>query len=131
VEKLELVRSAYEAWNHGDEDGLLELTHPDVEISPLVIGATSAGPWTGHAGVRRLLADARTKWDRFEIRCDDVLEFDQRVVAFVHVEVAARTGGPVVTGDIAHLIEFDGDLVTRFAAYRARDDAVAAALGTS
>ena len=125
--RLEMVRSAYDAWDRGDVQRLLELTHPDVEIAPLVIGVTSAGPWSGHDGVRRLASEARTRWDRFALRCEDLLEFGDRIVAFVHVEVSARAGGPVVTGEIAHLIEFEGDLVTSVVAYRERADAVAAA----
>ena len=125
--RLELVRSAYDAWDHGDVDRLLELTHPDVEIAPLVIGVTSAGPWSGHDGVRKLASDARTRWDRLDVRCEDLLEIGDRVVAFVHVEAVARAGAPAVTGAVAHLIEFEGDLVTRFIAFRERADAVAAA----
>lgn len=124
---VDMVRSAYEAWNRRDAEGLFALTHPDVEIAPLVIGATSAGPWSGPDGVRKLVADADSRWDRFEIRCEELRECGERVVALVHVEVAARDGGPVVTGDIAHLIEFEGDLVKRFVAYREPEDAVAAA----
>ena len=120
------VRYAYEAWNLRNVRRLEALTHPDVEIAPLVIGATSAGPWSGHDGVRKLVEDA-ARWHRFDIRCDDILEFGERVVALVHVEVAAREGSPTVTGDIAHVIEFDGGLVARFIAYRERAEAVAAA----
>jgi ketosteroid isomerase-like protein len=127
VAPVDLVQSAYDAWNARDVEALLALTHPEVEIAPLVIGATSSGPWLGHDGVRKLLADADSRWDRFEIRCDELREYGERVVALVHVEVAAREGGPVVTGDIAHLIEFEGDLARRFVAYRDRSEAVAAA----
>ncbi len=122
----DLVESAYEAWNRRDVERLLELTDPAVDIAPLVIGVTSRGPWRGHDGVRKLLADA-SMWERFEIRCDQVRTFGERAVALVHVEVAARADGPVVTGDIAHVIEFSGALVKSFAAYRDRDEAVAAA----
>jgi hypothetical protein len=122
-----LIESAYEAWNRYDVERLLDLTHPEVDIAPLVIGVTSTGPWQGHDGVTRLVADAQDRWARFEIRCEQILTFGERAVALVHVEVAARPGGPTVTGDIAHVIEFEGDLVKRFVAYRDRAEAVAAA----
>ena len=124
---VDLVRSAYDAWARRDLDGLLAAAHPAVEIDPLVVGAVSAGPWIGHDGVRKLIGDVAEEWDRFDVRCDDILPFGDKFVALVHVEVAARGGGPTVTGDIAHLIEFEGDLVARFIAYRDRDEAVAAA----
>jgi ketosteroid isomerase-like protein len=127
VTRPEIVRSAYDAWNLRNVRRLEALTHPEVEIAPLIIGATSAGPWSGHDGVRKLVADAATRWHRFDLRCDEILEFGERVVALVHVEVATTEGGPKVTGDIAHLIEFDGELVTRFIAYREAADAVKAA----
>jgi ketosteroid isomerase-like protein len=123
----EVIRLAYEAWNRHDVERLVELTHADVEIAPLVIGVTSTGPWQGHDGVRRLVADGRDRWARFEIRCDEILTFGERAVALVHVEVAVAANGPTVSGDIAHVIEFEGDLVKSFAAYRDRARAVAAA----
>ena len=124
---VELIQSAYEAWNRHDVERLIELTHADVEIAPLVIGATSGGPWRGHDGVRRLVEDGRDRWARFEIRCEDVLTFGERAVALVHVEVAVRADGPTITGDIAHVIDFEGDLVRSFVAYRDRAQAVDAA----
>jgi len=124
---VELVRSAYDAWNRRDVERLLEITDPEVAISPLVIGVTSAGPWQGHDGVRKLVADARDHWARFEIQCEKVLEVGERLVALVHVEAAARANGPTVTGNIAHLIELEDGLVTSFVAFRDRAAAVAAA----
>jgi ketosteroid isomerase-like protein len=124
---VELIKSAYEAWNRQDVERLVELTHPDVDIAPLVIGATSTGPWQGHDGVRRLVTDARDRWARFEITCEEIMTFGERAVALVHVEVAVRPGSPTVSGDIAHVIEFDGDLVKSFVAYRDRAEAVNAA----
>ena len=124
---VEVVQSAYEAWNRRDAERLVEVTHADVEIAPLVVGVTSAGPWHGHEGVAKLLNDAASHWDRFDIECEDVLLFGDRAVALVHIEVAARAGAPTITGDIAHVIEFEGNLVKRFIAYRDRAEAVAAA----
>lgn len=122
-----MIESAYDAWNRHDVERLLELTHPEVDIAPLVIGVTSSGPWHGHDGVRRLVTDARDRWERLEIRCDEVLQYGERAVALVHVEVAARADGPTITGDIAHVIEFEDDLVRSFVAYRDRAAAVTAA----
>lgn len=122
-----MIESAYDAWNRHDVERLLELTHPEVDIAPLVIGVTSTGPWHGHDGVRRLVTDAHDRWERFEVRCDEVLRYGERAVALVHVEVAVRAGGPTITGDIAHVIEFEDDLVRSFVAYRDRAAAVTAA----
>jgi hypothetical protein len=124
---VELVQSAYEAWNQRDAERLVELTHPDVQIAPLVVGVTSAGPWQGHEGVARLVKEADSHWERFDIECEDIILFGDLAVAFVHIEVAARAGAPTITGDIAHLIEFEASLVKRFIAYRDRAEAVAAA----
>ena len=110
-----------------DVERLVELTHPDVEIAPLVMGVTSTGPWQGHDGLRKLVDDAHSRWAVFEIDCEDVLVFGDRAVALVRIKIAVRAGAPTITGDIAHVIEFDGKLVRRFVAYRDRAEAVAAA----
>jgi ketosteroid isomerase-like protein len=128
---VELVESAYEAWTRHDVERLIELTHPDVDIAPLVVGVTSTGPWHGHEGVRKLVEEARSRWAQFDIDCEEVLISGDRAVALVHVEIAVRTDAPTITGDIAHLIEFEGDLVRSFVAYRDRAEAIAAAESTS
>ena len=124
---VELIKSAYEAWNESDVERLVELTHPDVEITPLVMGVTSTGPWQGHDGLRKLVDEARGRWAVFEIDCEDVLVFGDRVVALVRIKIAVHASAPTITGDIAHVIEFDGKLVRRIVAYRDRAEAVAAA----
>ena len=125
--EVQLVESAYEAWSRRDVARLVELTHPDVEIAPLVVGVTSTGPWHGHDGVRKLVEDARSRWEQFDVDCEEILVFGERAVALVRVEVAVRAGAPTITGDIAHVIEFEDELVKRFVAYRDRAEAVAAA----
>jgi ketosteroid isomerase-like protein len=123
----EIVQASYDAWNLRDGERLVELAHPEVEITPLLMGLTSPGPWRGHDGVRRLVAEASRGWSRFDLRCDKVSVFGPRAVTQVHVEVAARGGGPTVTGDIAHVLDFEDGLVRRWSAYRDHDEAVAAA----
>ena len=54
-----LVESAYEAWNRRDVERLLELTHPDVEIAPLVLGVTRPGRGRGRTALRKLVARPR------------------------------------------------------------------------
>lgn len=125
--EVQLVESAYEAWSQRDVERLVKLTHPDVEIAPLVVGITSTGPWHGHDGVRKLVEDARSRWEQFDVDCEEILVFGERAVALVRVEVAVRAGAPTITGDIAHVIEFEDDLVKSFVAYRDRAQAVAAA----
>jgi len=127
VVDFDTVKQAYAAWNQRDSTALLAVMHPDVEIQPLVAGVTSVAPWHGHDYVRRLLDDAEDRWHQFELRCDDVLEFEGRLVVFVHVSTAAGPDGVVVEGDVAHLIDLRDDLVIRLVAYRDREAAVTAA----
>lgn len=124
---LDEVQRAYAAFNRRDVDALLAVMDPDVEIQPLVAGVTSVAPWHGHADVRRLVGDAEQRWRRFELRCDEVLEFGDRIVALVHIITAPGDDGVVVEGDVAHLIDLSDGLVTRLVAYRDRDAALAAA----
>jgi ketosteroid isomerase-like protein len=124
---LHELREHYEAWNRRDVDALLAVARVDVEIHPLAASLTSIAPWVGHDGLQRLVEDTDRRWHRFELRCDDLLDMGDRVVAFVHVSTAVDAEGPVIEGDIAHLIELVDGRLLRLTAFRERDDAIAAA----
>ena len=62
---IEIVQQLVEAFNRGDIDGILALTHPDFEVE--VPPDLSAEPdvYRGHAGMRRY-------WESFHDALDDV-----------------------------------------------------------
>lgn len=126
VEFDELQR-AYTAFNERDADTLVELVHPEIELHPLVASVTSTAPWLGHEGLRRLVDDTNRRWHRFELRCDDRMDFGERIVTFVRVSTQADAEAPLIDGDVAHLLELEDGLLRRFVAYRDRDDAIRAA----
>ena len=105
---------------------LVELTHPEVADRP---AGRRGDPGRVRGAARRgEEADGQAeRWARFEIQCEEILTFGECAVALVHVEVAVRPESPTVTGDIAHLIEFDGDRARSFTAFRDRAEAMAAA----
>ena len=55
-----LIRHWADAINARDLDGLLEIAHPDIELSPLQFGVS--GDFRGHEGVREWVETFR-KWD--------------------------------------------------------------------
>jgi ketosteroid isomerase-like protein len=61
-ENVEIVRSAFEAWNAGDMDTVLELTAPDVVIRPPE-GWPEPGPVVGREAVRRQWEQMRDTFD--------------------------------------------------------------------
>jgi ketosteroid isomerase-like protein len=64
-EDIEVVQRLIDAFNSGDIDGILSLTHPDFEVE--VPPELSAEPdvYIGHAGMRRY-------WESFHDALDDV-----------------------------------------------------------
>ena len=76
--------------------------------------------------MRKLLEDARSRWAQFDLECEGSWSSGTCRRLRSH-RVAAREGSPTITGDIAHVIEFEGGLVKRFVGYRDRGEAIGAA----
>jgi ketosteroid isomerase-like protein len=61
-ENVEIVRSAFEAWNAGDWDAVPELFDPNVVIRPSD-DWPEAGPFVGLEAVTRWFGQLRETWD--------------------------------------------------------------------
>lgn len=120
-----MIRAAYAAWDADDGEALVALAHPDIVLAPLLATTVSPGPWAGHDGIRRLLAESRERWAVLTARPEDFVEVGDTVVALVTARAQAREGSPVITGEVAHVFTFRDALVVRFEVRRDR----AAALG--
>jgi ketosteroid isomerase-like protein len=92
-EDIEVVQQLIAAFNSGDIDGILALTHPDFEVE--VPPELSAEPdvYIGHAGMRRY-------WESFHDALDDVRfdlegywEVDDAVVVALRVSAKGRSTG--------------------------------------
>jgi ketosteroid isomerase-like protein len=109
MEREELLRRAYAAFNARDIDGALALMQPDVDWPNAIEGRREHG----HAAVReywtRQFEQIDSHVDPERITEDE----DGRLIVDVHQVVRDRTGALLTDGRVQHVYTFRGDLVER------------------
>jgi ketosteroid isomerase-like protein len=91
---IEIVRGAYEAFNHKGREAMLEFLHTEIEWDESDLPARRPGVYRGHEGIIRLLDENATLWENICIAIDDVVEGDDdRVIAFIRAKGRGRNTG--------------------------------------
>lgn len=84
-----------EAFNRRDLDGMLALTHADVEIEPRLVGME--GGYRGHGGVRRWWSDLLEGFPDYTVEVQDVRAVGEMTLARIRGRGhGAGSGTPVV-----------------------------------
>jgi ketosteroid isomerase-like protein len=113
---VERVRAAYGAWNAGDLDAALELSHPDIEVvqDPQIPGAVEL---SGRAALGRWLASFFETWESFEITPTEIRQVDNRIVVLAHVKARGKSTQIPVETDAAHVLTIENGLAVRWESY--------------
>jgi ketosteroid isomerase-like protein len=99
----ELVRAAYEAWNSGGIDAVLEYLHPDVELRDPP-EAPDAQVWHGHEGYRRQIEQFMAAWAEASIQPEEIVETGDKVLVRVHYRVRGKQQGIEAELHIFHVL---------------------------
>jgi len=123
---VDLVRSIYAAWEHGDFSST-ECLHPEVEF--VMVGGPVPGTWTGLARMAEGTHEFLSAWEDLRVEAEEYRELDgERVLVLIHHRGRGRTSGlelgQMQTKNAALFHVRDGK-VTRFVAYWDRDRALA------
>jgi ketosteroid isomerase-like protein len=88
---LNLVRSIYAAWEHGDF-GAADWAHPEIEF--VFADGPSPGSWTGLAGMADGWRDVLSSWDGYRVTAEEYRELDdERVLVLLRVSGSGKTSG--------------------------------------
>jgi ketosteroid isomerase-like protein len=125
-ENLDLVRSIFAAWEHGDFSSA-EWAHPEIEL--VAVDGPEPGGWSGLAGIARGWGDFLRAWDAWRVEADQYRELDDgRVLIAGRFKGRGRTSG-FELGDVGTpgsiLFHFSSGKVTRLVIYWDRDHALA------
>jgi hypothetical protein len=124
LEKVELVRRGFEAFNSGDIDRILSFTGPDLEIE--VPPGLSAEPDTyrGHAGVRRYFQSFDEAMDEVHFQAERFWDAAEAVVVDVRVTARGKQTAILVEQRAAQLWTIRGGRVIRIRAYSSLSEAL-------
>ena len=102
-DRVELIRSGYEAWNRGDDEGIAAALAEDVEWHghPRL---PEPGPFVGRDAVKSWLAGLRVAWDEISIHPLAFAEAGSDVVVLINITGRGRGSGVEVQSGIdAHV----------------------------
>jgi ketosteroid isomerase-like protein len=88
---VELVRSIYAAWAHGDWSSTEEL-HPEIEY--VIADGPAPGSWTGLAGMAEANRDFLGAWEGLRVVVDECRELDdERVLLLTRYSGSGKASG--------------------------------------
>jgi ketosteroid isomerase-like protein len=118
--RLELVESAFEAWNRGDIDRFAEHVAEDVawlEVS----GRPEGGGDTELIGRNRMRDSLRSlfdAWESYHLEAERLEDLGDRVVAIVRETARGRASGVEVDGRWGYVLTVADGQIVRVEAYR-------------
>jgi uncharacterized protein len=127
-ESVELVESAFEAWNRGDVAGFADHAADDVvwlEVSGWV--EQEGREVLGRERLERNLVGLLDAWESYRLELEEVHEAGDRVVAVVRELARGRASGVEVDSLWGYLISVVDGKLKRVEAYRDPAAALAAA----
>jgi uncharacterized protein len=126
--RVETIRRAYESYNRGDIDAVMQLLDERVEWRPPE-SSLEPEPLHGRDAVRNYLAP-----DLFEEQVaepEEVIEEGDRVLVVARVRARGRGSGIEVDQAVFHLWTIAGERAVRFEVHTDREHALAALSGGS
>jgi len=103
LETVELTRQAYEAWNEGDLDWMLDHMTEDFEFQPGLGFSDLDAVIRGKEGWRRFAETWREAWEDITVRVERIEELDDRVVALLTFDGRGRGSGVEVSLRVGHV----------------------------
>jgi ketosteroid isomerase-like protein len=122
----DLLRQAVEAFNRGDEEGVIADFDPEIEfhVAPTLM---NAGTRRGIDGYREMITAWVDAWQELQM---DALEFEpideRQLVARVRQRAIGAGSGVPVELEVFFLFEVNDGRVVRFHIYADRESAIAA-----
>ena len=105
---VDLVVSALERWNSGDDTGALESLAPDVEVHHNIgRGTPLEGVYYGHAEARKLWADIRQSFAEARFEIDRATEHDAVVLVLGTLRLRGTGSGAVADTPFGLVTEFE------------------------
>ena len=122
-ELADLIRDAYEAFNRGDVDAILDLLHPDIEWVPPPT-SLEPQPLRGREAVREYLEP--DFFDSQTVEPLETIEEDNRVLVAAHVRARGRGSGVELDETVYHVLTIEEGRAVRFELHVDRAEALGA-----
>jgi ketosteroid isomerase-like protein len=118
-EKVELVESAFDAWNKGEIERFAR--HLSEDVAWLEVSGrpeSGASERFGRERLRRSLESLFDAWESYRLEVERLDEVGDRVLAVVREVARGRTSGMEIDGRWGYLITVENGEMVRVEAYR-------------
>ena len=129
-EDVELTRQAYEAWNDGDLDWLLDHMTEDFEFRPGLGFSDIDAVVRGKDGWRRFSEMWREAWEDITVSVERIEDLDDRIVALLTFDGRGKGSGVEVSIHVGHVATVREGQVSKLTSIAGWDEALEA-LGLS
>jgi ketosteroid isomerase-like protein len=123
--KATLVRDAFERWNTGDRESLLEDIHPEVEIRAPSSQISGRESYLGHDGYREWLATMEESFEVWRVHPESFDERGDTVVILGHMHLRGRGSGLELDQETGWLVDVREGKMTRFQAFLSHEETLA------
>jgi ketosteroid isomerase-like protein len=114
-QNVDAFRRGMEAISRGEVLDIPDTIHPDAVLEPLRSG--TEGPFVGHDGMRRFIADTEETFEVFRISFTDVRDLGDRVLAIGSIRMRGRESGVEADVPTAAVAEYRDGLLWRYKDY--------------
>ena len=115
-----------DALNRGAIDALLELTHPDIELRPSLVGGIEQTAFRGRAGYRKWFEQQSETYDYVTFEPHDFRETGDHVVIVYTTRVRAKQSGIEFASPGATVLTIRDGLLTAQVGYQDSHEALEA-----
>ena len=123
----ELVARAFERWNAGERESLLEFIDPDMEIRVASTEAFGGRPYRGHAGYWEWVETMEESFEVWQLHPDVFEELGDTVVVLGHLFLRGRGSGIELNQETGWVVEARDGKMLRFEAFLSHAEARVAA----
>jgi uncharacterized protein len=113
----DLVRDAFERWNSGDKESLLENIDPDVEIRVASSQISGGEPYRGHDGYREWIETMEESFEVWRIHPEVFEQHGDTVLVLGHMHLRGRGSGVELDQETGWTVEVREGRMTRFHAF--------------
>ena len=125
-ENVELTRQAYEAWNDGDLDWMLDHMTEDFEFRPGLGFSDIDAVIRGKDGWRRFSEMWNEAWEDITVSVERIEDLDDRIVALLTFDGRGRGSGVEVSIRVGHLATVRAGQVSKLTSIAGWDEALEA-----
>jgi ketosteroid isomerase-like protein len=125
---VERLRGAYQAFNHGGIEAILERLAPEIQVRDRESSPDRQTRY-GKEGIKQLFDSYMEAFDALHLEPEEFIDAGDQIVVSLHQRLRGKGSGAEVAGRIAHVWTMRDGAVVRLRIFRDKESALEALRG--